>query len=116
MIDQHTIEKLEFPKIIGLIAGKCITPYGKEEVYQFVPLFDKERIDRRQAEISQMKDIINFGSAFPLYRMEDCRELLDKSLIEGVHLQPENILRILELIEVSIEIHEYNKDLLLEQC
>jgi DNA mismatch repair protein MutS2 len=110
MIDQHTIEKLEFPKIIGIIAGKCITPYGKEEVYQFVPLFDKERIDRRQAEISQMKDIINFGSAFPLYRMEDCRELLDKSLIEGVHLQPENILHILELIEVSIEIHEYNKE------
>ncbi|MBN1211982.1 MAG: endonuclease MutS2 [candidate division Zixibacteria bacterium] len=110
MIDQHTIEKLEFPKIIRLIAGKCITPYGSDEVYQFVPLFDKERIDRRQSEISQMKDIINFGSAFPLSRMEDCRELLVKSLIEGVHLQPESILQILELIEVSIDIHDYNKE------
>jgi len=110
MIDQHTIEKLEFPKIIRLIAGKCITPYGQDEVFQFVPLFDKDRIDRRQAEISQMKDIINFGSAFPLSRIEDCRDQLEKSLVEGVHLQPESILQILELIEVSIDIHNYNKE------
>lgn len=110
MIDQHTIEKLEFPKIIKLIAGNCITPYGQEEVYQLIPLFDKIRIDRRQAEIDQMKDVINFGSAFPLSRMENCRDLLEKSQIEGVHLQPESILIILELIEVSIDLSNYDKE------
>ena len=84
MIDQHTIEKLEFPKIIKLIAGKCVTPYGPEQVYQFVPMFDKARIDQRQTEISQMKDIINFGVAFPLSRMEDCREILTKAQVEAI--------------------------------
>ncbi|MFZ5979632.1 MAG: endonuclease MutS2 [Candidatus Zixiibacteriota bacterium] len=110
MIDQHTIEKMEFPKIIKLIAGKCITPYGPEQVYQFVPMFDKERIDKRQIEISQMKDIITFGVAFPLSRMEDCREILSKAQVEGVFLKPESILQVLELIEVSIAIHDYDKE------
>ena len=110
MIDQHTIEKLEFPKIIKLIAGKCVTPYGPEQVYQFVPMFDKARIDRRQTEISQMKDIINFGVAFPLSRMEDCREILVKAQVEGIFLKPESMLKVLELIEVSIAIHNYDKD------
>jgi len=110
MIDQHTIEKLEFPKIIKLIAGKCVTPYGPEQVYQFVPMFDKARIDRRQTEISQMKDIINFGVAFPLSRMEDCREILAKAQVEGIFLKPESILKVLELIEVSISIHNYDKE------
>ena len=110
MIDQHTIEKLEFPKIIKLIAGKCVTPYGPEQVYQFVPMFDKARIDKRQTEIAQMKDIINFGVAFPLSRMEDCREILAKAQVEGIFLKPESILKVLELIEVSIAIHGYDKE------
>jgi DNA mismatch repair protein MutS2 len=110
MIDQHTLETLEFPKIISVIAGRCLTAYGNSEVARILPIFDKEVIDRRQAEASQMQDIIRFGSAFPLYRLEDCREYLDKSLVEGTHLDPKDILKILELAEVSISLHDYDKD------
>ena len=78
MIDEHTINTLEFPKIVSLIAAHCRTPFGKEEVSLLEPLFDRREIERRQTEISQMKDIINFGRAFPLARLEDCRDLLEK--------------------------------------
>jgi DNA mismatch repair protein MutS2 len=57
-----------------------------------------------------MKDIINFGLAFPLYRLEDCRELLEKSQVEGIFLEPKEILLLLELVEVSIEINGYDKE------
>ncbi len=110
MIDEHTLQTLEFEKIISLISGKCLTPYGKEEVEVMQPLFDRQEIERRQTEISQMKDIINFGLAFPLYRLEDCRELLAESQVEGIYLDPKEILSILELVEVSIDLYRYDKD------
>jgi len=110
MINEHTIDTLEFPKIISLIEGKCRTPFGREEIGQIQPLFDRWLIELRLTEISQMKDIINFGLAFPLYRLEDCRELLEKSQVEGIFLEPKEILLLLELVEVSIEINGYDKE------
>ncbi|MEW5995451.1 MAG: hypothetical protein AB1744_13795, partial [Candidatus Zixiibacteriota bacterium] len=110
MIDEHTINTLEFPKIITLIGGRCRTPYGHEAVRRIQPLFDRETIKRKQTEISQMKDIITFGMAFPLSRMEDCRELLARTQVEGMFLDPTEILRILELVEVSISLNGYDKD------
>ena len=110
MIDEHTINTLEFPKIISLIEGKCRTPFGQQEVGRIQPLFNRQQIEVRQTEISQMKDIINFGLAFPLYRLEDCRELLAESQVEGIFLEPKEILRILELVEVSNEINLYDKE------
>jgi DNA mismatch repair protein MutS2 len=110
MINEHTIDTLEFPKIISLIDGKCRTPFGREEIDQIQPLFDGCQIELKLTEISQMKDIINFGLAFPLYRLEDCRELLEKSRVEGIFLEPKEILLLLELVEVSIEINGYDKE------
>ncbi len=110
MFDTHTLEVLEFSKIIDLIIGKCLTPYGKDIVRRIGPLDSKEEIIKKGTEISQMKDIINFGQAFPLYRMENCREPLKKSQVTGGFLEPKEILHILELVEASIEIHEYDKE------
>jgi len=110
MIDKHTIATLEFPKIINLITGRAYTPYGKEEIARLAPLFDKEEIDRRQLEISQMKDIIDFGHAFPLYSLDDCREQIKQTTVEGHFLEPKEIKRISELVAVSIEIHNYDKE------
>ena len=73
MIDQHTLTTLEFSKIVALIDGKCRTPYGHEEITGLAPFYQKAEIDSSLTEVAQMKDIISFGAAFPLSRMEDCR-------------------------------------------
>lgn len=110
MIHRHTANTLEFPKVIAHIDGKCITPYGHPEVAKLAPMVDREAIVKRQSEISQMKDIINFGLAFPLYRVEDARELLEKVQIEGVFLDPREIRIVLELVEVSTSLHGYDRE------
>ena len=66
MFDSHTLDVLEFPKIIDLISGRCMTPFGRAVVERIGPLFDTGEIERCGTEISQMKDIIIFGQAFPL--------------------------------------------------
>lgn len=107
-IDRHTSEILEFPKVIALIREQCVTAYGPEEVEQFTPMFDRREIETRLSEMTQLRDIYQFGQAFPLYQMEDSRELLDKSLVDGVFLEPPDLLQILELVEVSISLHDYD--------
>ncbi len=110
MFDKHTLKVLEFPKIISLIEGRCLTPFGKNNVVRIAPLSDPDEIQKKWVEISQMRDIIKFGRAFPLYNLENCREELKKSNVEGGFLDPEEILLILALIEVSIDIHDYDQE------
>jgi DNA mismatch repair protein MutS2 len=110
MINQHTAEILEFPKIIALIKEGCLTAYGQPEVDQFGPMFELTAIETRLDEIAQLKDIFNFGRAFPLSQLDDCRELLNKSQVAGVFLDPLEILQVLELVEVSIALHEYDPE------
>jgi len=110
MIDPHTLETLEFPKVIALIAGQCLTPYGRAEVEQVRPGFDRPEIERRQDENAQMKDIVRFGLSFPLYRTEDCRELLAKAKIPGLFLVPEELLQVADLVALSGGLHNYDRD------
>jgi DNA mismatch repair protein MutS2 len=110
MIEQHTLDTLEYPKVKAIIAGKTLTPFGKEEVAAWEPVNDLTIIRQRQTEISQMKDIVQFGDPFPMSRLEDCRDLLSKSQIPGIFLDAKEIFSVLELLEVSIDLHNFDKD------
>jgi len=110
MIDKHSIEKLEFPKILEIIAGKSLTPFGKEQILAIHPLFDKSEIEKRLTEVSQMKDILNFGDPFPLVRLADSRETLKKATIPGNFLEGEEILLVLNLIISSDALFNYDKE------
>ena len=47
MINKHTLETLEYDKIISLIRGMCLTPYGKEAILEIKPLLDKTEIEKK---------------------------------------------------------------------
>ncbi|MCX6829544.1 MAG: endonuclease MutS2 [candidate division Zixibacteria bacterium] len=107
--DSHTLEVLEFPKILSILKGLCLTPYGMERIIEFSPLFDIPVIRSRMEEISQMKDIVQFSEAFPLYRTEDVTVLINNSRAQGIFLEPEELLWVKELIEVCSALHDYAK-------
>jgi DNA mismatch repair protein MutS2 len=76
-------------------------------VNQIRPLVDIQAINVQLDEISQMRDIVKFGEAFPLYRLEDVTPLINQSRAEGVFLEPMELLFIKELIEVSADLNGY---------
>ena len=86
--DKHTLNVLEYFKIIEILKGLCITPYGIEHVERILPSRDFESITSRLNEVSQMKGIIQFGTAFPLARIENASDLIVKSRTEGIILEP----------------------------
>ncbi|UCD17036.1 MAG: hypothetical protein JSV44_11375, partial [Candidatus Zixiibacteriota bacterium] len=108
--DAHTLDVLEYPKIVSILKGLCLTQYGVAKVDEIRPLTDATIIRTKLDEITQMKDIIRFGQALPLYRLDDISELLAKSKTEGYFLEPKALLSVKELIEVSLDLHTYAAD------
>jgi DNA mismatch repair protein MutS2 len=105
--DKHTLEVLEYDKVVSILRGLCLTQYGTNLIDRLLPMTDSEAIAGRLHEVSQMKDIIRFGEAFPLYRLEDATDLIIRSRTEGIFLEPKDLLRIKELVEVSSDLHSY---------
>ncbi len=109
LFDMHSLEVLEYFKIISILKGLCVSQYGVDNIERLSPGTDIETIRTRLDEVSEMKDIILFGDAIPLYRLEDERQTIKKSKTEGMHLDPKAILHIKELIEVSSDLNSYAK-------
>lgn len=108
-IDLHTIEILEFPRVKQLIAGMTLSPYGRTCVENLHPMFDRETIETALRQSAQMRDIIRFEEALPLERVEDISELIAKTRIEGLHLEPKPLLDIKRFLEITNYLHAYGK-------
>lgn len=110
MLDPHSLEVLEFPKIVALVASGALTPYGHELCERIEPLFIQSDIDRLQKETSELQDILEFGQPFPLSHLEDCRPLLSRAGVTGGFLEPDEFLILRDLLQVSSDLHRYEKD------
>ena len=109
-IAEHTREALEYDKVVARIVGHCLTPYGRREAAGLLPLTEPAAIERRLDETTQMMEIQRFGLPFPLSRLEDCTEALERSRLEGARLDPAEILQVAELAAVTIALHRYDRE------
>jgi DNA mismatch repair protein MutS2 len=108
--DTNSLEILEYHKIVSIVQGLCLTPYGTANVERMLPTTDIEVIRRRLDEIEEMKQIILFGTALPLYRLDETSDLIYHARTEGAIIEPKKLLLIKEQIEVALELHDYARD------
>lgn len=109
-IDAHSLLVLEFPRVCQIIAGFTLSPYGKEYAENIRPMFDRVTIERALRESAQMRDIIRFEEAMPLQRIEDISELIQKSRVDGIHLEPKALLEIKIFLDTVCDLHTYGKN------
>ncbi len=108
--DLHTLDVLEYPKIKSILRGLCLTPYGQNRVDEIAPLFDIEIIRCKLDEAAQMRDIVRFGEAFPLSQMDDITASITKSKTPGIFLDPSEMLKIKDLLEITDDLSQYRRD------
>jgi DNA mismatch repair protein MutS2 len=108
-IDAHSLKVLEFPRVREIIAGFTLSPYGKEQAENIRPIFDREIVGRSLRESAQMRDIIRFEEAMPLQRIEDTSELIEKSRVDGIHLESKGLLEIKLFLDTVCDLHTYGK-------
>ncbi|MCH7879185.1 MAG: hypothetical protein IH914_07725, partial [candidate division Zixibacteria bacterium] len=106
---EKTLESLEFHKILDVICGCSLTPYGSERTGALRPRTDTAEIRRSLREASQLKDLLKFDDPFPLGRVIDIRGLLDNSSVEGAQLAAEDFLPIRETLALIARLKSYKK-------
>ncbi len=79
-------------------------------VDRMAPLTDSGAITTRLAEVSQMRDIVQFRPALPLYRLDDITGIISRSKTVGIFIEPADLLLVKELIDVCNALHRYAPD------
>jgi DNA mismatch repair protein MutS2 len=100
-MDEHTLKVLEFDKIKRMLSSRCLSDWGKELCLSLFPFKDKETIEREIRETTELRDILLYEQKFPLASIRDVRKSLKKAEIEGVLLEPKELLDIGEMLAIS---------------
>lgn len=101
MIDQTVLEKLEFNKILNSISNYAITENGKQLVLSLKPELDFNELKLTGNLINSAKDVINKSGYPPIDYIQDLKQSLYESKIEGAVLSSNKVLETLKLAKTS---------------
>ncbi|MCH8033863.1 MAG: endonuclease MutS2 [Bacteroidetes bacterium] len=110
MIDNSTLEKLEFPKILTYISHYAITEPGKSRILSLTPSTDIKTVLQQGKLIIEAKNILAENFPPPLEYISDLSVELAKSKIEGTVLRVKKILDILKLAACSRLLYNFIKE------
>lgn len=92
MLDDATCAVLEFDKVRNIVAGFALSPPGSELAQSLSPLHDIDYIELMLEQVSELKTLLQFDDPFPLVAFEDIKPILNRCSIEGIVLDPSEIL------------------------
>jgi DNA mismatch repair protein MutS2 len=87
-MDAHTLERLEFGKVLDRIATGAMLPLGVAAVRAMQPSTDLEAIRTLSERIAEGAAILASGHDFGVERFEDPSTLFDRAAIQGAALLP----------------------------
>ncbi len=100
-MDERTLKVLEFDKIKRMLSSRCLSEWGTELCHSLCPWKDKETVEKEIRETTELRDILLYEERFPLGSARDIRKSLEKTQIEGSHLEPRELLYIGEILAIS---------------
>lgn len=109
MITNTTLEKLEFPKILQLIARYASTELGKKQLIEIRPFESMFYAVQEGKYVSEAKEVLIKNDFPPLTFIPNLHETLSISKIEGTMIESKSILEILNLIVTSRNLYQFIK-------
>ena len=88
-MDVHSIERLEFGKVLNRIAAGAMLPLGAAAVRRLAPTTDLDVIRTRSERIAEGFALLGDGNDFAVERFEDPQAAFDRAAIEDSALAPE---------------------------
>ncbi|MBE3069268.1 MAG: hypothetical protein IMZ66_03425, partial [Planctomycetes bacterium] len=87
-MDNHTLERLEFAKVLNRIASGAMLATGAQAARDLRPTADVEALRTRAGRIAEGVAVFEAGHDFAVERFDDPADLLDRAGIEGAALVP----------------------------
>ncbi len=109
MITNSTLEKLEFPKVLLLIARYASTELGKKQVLEIRPFESLFYAEQEGKYVSEAKEVLIRNDFPPLTFIPNLHEILSLSRIEGTAIDSKSFLELLNLIVTSRNLFQFIK-------
>jgi DNA mismatch repair protein MutS2 len=100
-------EKLEFDKVIELVAAECLGELGIEQVMQLRPSNEIEWIDCRLREVNELRMAIGKNDKFPIETYFNVQNELKMLDIDGYVLSVEELQKINRLLLIIRNIYRF---------
>ena len=94
---------LEFDQLRDLVCGYASSPLGQARVNALQPTADRTWVERQHRLAAEVRQYLKTGARFEFGGLMDAGELLEKSRIQGVALEPEEIRDILTVADRADE-------------
>ncbi len=105
-MDAHTLELLEFEKVLSLLAGYAASSMGKELALRIEPSSDLEKIREDLTYVSEMVEALGLGQSPPFGGFHDIRLTVRRAVI-GAMLTAEQLLEIAETLNCTGAMYRY---------
>jgi DNA mismatch repair protein MutS2 len=106
-VNAESQKTLEFHKILEYVAGRSHSILTSETILNSVPSTDKNTIEQRLTEVTELRAIFDFDDPFPMESFENIKPALKKARIIGNYLEPQEFLRIKQVLFLARRIAHY---------
>lgn len=104
MINTDTLHALEFGKVLSIASSHAKSPVGRELVTGIRPLESPEDINRRLAEVGDIRRMREDGTPLALSRFEDITDLIERVRPRDAVLDSTEILLFAPVLEMASSI------------
>ena len=106
MIPDNTLELLEFPKLLRLIAGFANSEASGKSVLEIEPLYDKAEVETKQRQISEIRMMSQQGKPLKLHPFSDISPLFLKIKPEGAVLEAIELAEFIPVLSIAFDISQ----------
>ena len=90
-MNEKTLKKLEYDKIIGFLSAECSSPLGREKAEKLQPHRDKVIVEGWQRETTEARNVLIYLPNFGLGPVKDIRDSValakKNGILDGTHLR-----------------------------
>ena len=90
-MNEKTLKKLEYDKIIGFLSAECSSPLGREKAEKLLPHRDKVIVEGWQRETTEARNVLIYLPNFGLGPVKDIRDSValakKNGILDGAHLR-----------------------------
>ena len=106
MVPDNTLELLEFPKLLRLIAGFANSSASGKSVLEIGPLYDKAEVETKQRQISEIRMMSQQGKPIKLRFFSDISPLFPMIKPEGAVLEAIELAEFIPVLSIAFDISQ----------
>ncbi len=100
MIEERTLTRLEFYKILDLLAKECTSIMGRELALAVRPVADAKAVQSNLSLTTEAKNVLRLNPTIPLGGFRDIRNQINKTEVGGI-LEPGELADVLSTLQAA---------------